>query len=235
MVLAAGLGKRLRPITNTMPKPLVPIAGKTLLDRGLDALAAAGVEKAVVNVHHFPDQVRRHVAPRTVPRVVISDESDALARIGGRHRQGAAGAWQRSVLSPQRRHLLDRSRGLRSRAAGACLGRVADGYSHDARRSRPCDRSLQRHRLRHRRGRPARARKQRAGRVDLCRSGDRRAAHLRRRGGCAAIVRFLFRPRHRRRPALRHEDGWPLDHGRARPTPYRSPNGHVAAAARQGT
>ena len=83
MVLAAGLGTRLRPITNTMPKPLVPIAGKTLLDRGLDALAAAGVEKAVVNVHHFPDQVRRHVAPRTVPRVVISDESEALLGSAG--------------------------------------------------------------------------------------------------------------------------------------------------------
>ena len=83
MVLAAGLGTRLRPITNTMPKPLVPVAGKTLLDRGLDALAAAGVETAVVNVHHFPDQIRRHVAPRTVPRIVISDESAELLGSAG--------------------------------------------------------------------------------------------------------------------------------------------------------
>src|SRR4030095_5792687 len=60
MVLAAGLGTRLAPIATTMPKPLVTVAGKTLLDRGLDALAAAGVETAVVNVHHFPDQIRRH-------------------------------------------------------------------------------------------------------------------------------------------------------------------------------
>jgi MurNAc alpha-1-phosphate uridylyltransferase len=83
MVLAAGLGKRLAPITNTLPKPLVPIAGKTLLDRGLDALAAAGVDKAVVNVHHFPDQIRRHVAARRAPRIVISDESDALLDSAG--------------------------------------------------------------------------------------------------------------------------------------------------------
>jgi MurNAc alpha-1-phosphate uridylyltransferase len=83
MVLAAGLGKRLQPITDTLPKPLVPIAGRTLLDRCLDALAAAGVEKAVVNVHHFPDQIRRHVAPRSAPRIVISDESAALLDSAG--------------------------------------------------------------------------------------------------------------------------------------------------------
>ena len=84
MVLAAGLGTRLRPITNTIPKPLVLVAGKTLLDRGLDALAAAGVEAAVVNVHHFPDQIRRHVQSRTVPRILISDESaELLGSAGG--------------------------------------------------------------------------------------------------------------------------------------------------------
>jgi MurNAc alpha-1-phosphate uridylyltransferase len=84
MVLAAGLGKRLRPITDSMPKPLVSIAGKTLLDRGLDALAAAGVARAVVNVHHFPEQIARHLASRTVPSIVISDESgDLLDSAGG--------------------------------------------------------------------------------------------------------------------------------------------------------
>jgi MurNAc alpha-1-phosphate uridylyltransferase len=83
MVLAAGLGKRMAPITDTLPKPLVAIAGKTLLDRGLDALAGAGVTKAVVNVHHFPDQIRRHVAKRSAPRIVISDESAGLLDSAG--------------------------------------------------------------------------------------------------------------------------------------------------------
>lgn len=83
MVLAAGLGKRLRPITDTLPKPLVRIAGETLLDRGLDSLAAAGVETAVVNVHHLGARIVRHVAGRSRPNVVISDESDGLLDSGG--------------------------------------------------------------------------------------------------------------------------------------------------------
>lgn len=83
MVLAGGLGKRMRPITNTMPKPLVKIAGRTLLDRGLDTLAAAGIEKAVVNVHHFPEQIVAHVASRSRPKVVISDESAGLLDSAG--------------------------------------------------------------------------------------------------------------------------------------------------------
>ena len=83
MVLAAGLGKRMRPITDTLPKPLIRIAGKTLLDRGLDSLAAVGVETAVVNVHHLPDQIIAHVAARKAPRVVISDERDGLLDSAG--------------------------------------------------------------------------------------------------------------------------------------------------------
>lgn len=83
MVLAGGLGKRMRPITDTIPKPLVKIAGRTLLDRGLDTLAAAGVEKAVVNVHHFPEQIIAHVASRARPKVVISDESGGLLDSAG--------------------------------------------------------------------------------------------------------------------------------------------------------
>jgi MurNAc alpha-1-phosphate uridylyltransferase len=83
MVLAGGLGKRMRPITETMPKPLIRIAGRTLLDRGLDTLAAAGVEKAVVNVHHFPEQIVAHVASRSRPKVAISDESAGLLDSAG--------------------------------------------------------------------------------------------------------------------------------------------------------
>lgn len=83
MVLAAGLGKRLRPITDTLPKPLVPIAGRTLLDRGLDSLAAAGVETAIVNVHHLAGRIAEHVAGRTRPLVRISDESERLLDSAG--------------------------------------------------------------------------------------------------------------------------------------------------------
>ncbi|PSJ58062.1 nucleotidyltransferase family protein [Kumtagia ephedrae] len=83
MVLAAGLGVRMRPITDTLPKPLVKVAGKALLDWGLDSLAAASVEKAVVNVHYLPDQIVAHVAARPVPEIVISDEREGLLDSAG--------------------------------------------------------------------------------------------------------------------------------------------------------
>ncbi|UVK41419.1 nucleotidyltransferase family protein [Mesorhizobium sp. AR10] len=83
MVLAAGLGKRMRPITDTIPKPLIRIAGKTLLDWSLDSLAGAGVSKAIVNVHYFPEQIVGHVATRHTPQVVISDESEILLDSAG--------------------------------------------------------------------------------------------------------------------------------------------------------
>jgi MurNAc alpha-1-phosphate uridylyltransferase len=83
MVLAAGLGERMRPITNTMPKPLVKVAGRAMLDQMLDKLAGAGVELAVVNVHYLADQIERHVAGRARPRIVISDERSTLLDTGG--------------------------------------------------------------------------------------------------------------------------------------------------------
>lgn len=83
MVLAAGLGKRMRPLTATRPKPLVEVAGITLLDRALDHLAAAGVASAVVNVHYFAEQVEAHVAGRSAPAVTISDERGVLLETGG--------------------------------------------------------------------------------------------------------------------------------------------------------
>lgn len=83
MVLAAGLGKRMRPLTDTLPKPMISIAGKTLLDRGLDALAQAGVEKAVVNVHYLPRQIIDHVGQRSRPHIVVSDESGLLLDSAG--------------------------------------------------------------------------------------------------------------------------------------------------------
>jgi MurNAc alpha-1-phosphate uridylyltransferase len=83
MVLAAGLGLRMRPLTDRMPKPLVAIAGKPLLDHALDKLAEAGVTTAVVNVHYLPDQIITHVASRKHPNVLISDERDVILGTGG--------------------------------------------------------------------------------------------------------------------------------------------------------
>ena len=83
MVLAAGLGLRMRPITEKMPKPLVPVAGKALLDHVLDKLVAVGVEKTVINVHYLPDQIIQHVAGRTRPHIVISDERNEILGTGG--------------------------------------------------------------------------------------------------------------------------------------------------------
>ena len=83
MILAAGLGTRMRPLTDRMPKPLVPVAGKPLLDHVLDRLAEAGVSSAVVNVHYLPDQIVQHVASRNLPRVTISDERDLVLGTGG--------------------------------------------------------------------------------------------------------------------------------------------------------
>jgi len=83
MVLAAGLGTRMQPLTDKMPKPLVPVAGKPLLDHVLDRLAEASVTTAVVNVHYLPDQIVRHVKTRQMPRVVISDERDEVLGTGG--------------------------------------------------------------------------------------------------------------------------------------------------------
>jgi len=83
MVLAAGAGTRMRPLTATRPKPLVEVGGKALIDHVLDRLAAAGVERTVVNVHHFAEQMERHLAAREAPRIVISDERGLLLGTGG--------------------------------------------------------------------------------------------------------------------------------------------------------
>ena len=83
MVLAAGLGLRMRPLTLELPKPLVKVAGKTLLDWTLDAAAASGVAKAVINVHYMADKIITHTAHRLRPAVLISDETDQLLDTGG--------------------------------------------------------------------------------------------------------------------------------------------------------
>lgn len=83
MVLAAGLGLRMRPLTLTRPKPLIALAGRTLLDRALDALADVGVEHAVVNTHYLGAMIAAHLADRTRPHVTLTPESALLETGGG--------------------------------------------------------------------------------------------------------------------------------------------------------
>lgn len=84
MVMAAGLGKRMRPLTATRPKPLVEVAGRTLLDHTFDRLRAAGVKRAVVNVHYLADALEAHLRNRVRDiEVVVSDERGRLMETGG--------------------------------------------------------------------------------------------------------------------------------------------------------
>ncbi len=83
MVLAAGLGLRMRPLTETRPKPLIEVAGRTLLDRALDRVVDAGVGDCVVNTHHLGAMIHDHLAGRTAPRIAFSDEETPLETGGG--------------------------------------------------------------------------------------------------------------------------------------------------------
>jgi MurNAc alpha-1-phosphate uridylyltransferase len=82
-VLAAGLGKRMRPLTDACPKPLLEVGGRTMLDRALDALVAAGVEEAVVNTHYLSDMINDSLKKRTTPRITVSHEPVLLDTGGG--------------------------------------------------------------------------------------------------------------------------------------------------------
>jgi MurNAc alpha-1-phosphate uridylyltransferase len=84
MVMAAGLGTRMKPLTDDRCKALVEIGGKTLIDHMLDRLAAIGITRAVVNVHAYADKLEAHLVARTgLPKIIISDERDALLETGG--------------------------------------------------------------------------------------------------------------------------------------------------------
>lgn len=83
MVMAAGMGTRMRPLTAHQPKPLVCVAGKPLIDHTLDRLAEAGVARAVVNVHYLADALAVHLKSRSKPAITISDERMALLETGG--------------------------------------------------------------------------------------------------------------------------------------------------------
>ena len=84
MVMAAGLGKRMRPLTAAQPKPLVRVAGKALIDHSLDRMGEAGLARAVVNVHYLADALVAHLGKRKdLPKIAISDERDLLLETGG--------------------------------------------------------------------------------------------------------------------------------------------------------
>jgi MurNAc alpha-1-phosphate uridylyltransferase len=83
MVLAGGYGKRMMPLTKDIPKPMVVLRGRPLIDHVLDRIAAAGVERAVVNVHYCADKLEAHVLKRERPEIVISDERQQLLDTGG--------------------------------------------------------------------------------------------------------------------------------------------------------
>jgi len=83
MVLAAGRGERMMPLTDTCPKPLLQVGGTAILDRILDKLADAGVARAVVNAHHLADRIESHLAERTIPEITLIREAEALETGGG--------------------------------------------------------------------------------------------------------------------------------------------------------
>ena len=83
MVMAAGFGKRLRPFTDKVPKPLTRVLGVPLIDVALNRLQAAGVKRAVVNLHHLGEQIREHLKDRKEPEILFSEESEILETGGG--------------------------------------------------------------------------------------------------------------------------------------------------------
>jgi len=83
MILAAGFGTRMRPLTNTMPKPLIAVAGKPIIDHDYDALRAAKVDRIVVNAHYLAGQIETWAARKTAPPVIVSDERGQILDTGG--------------------------------------------------------------------------------------------------------------------------------------------------------
>ena len=83
MLLAAGLGTRMKPLTDTLPKPLIEVGGRTLVDRVLDKLVAQGVTRAIVNVHYLADLMEAHLRQRKDIEIIISDERETLLETGG--------------------------------------------------------------------------------------------------------------------------------------------------------
>ena len=124
LVLAAGLGQRMRPLTDSVPKPLVRLGGRPLLDHVLGRLTEAGIAEVVVNVHYLPDLIEAHLRGRTTPRITISDEREQLLDTGGAvkktlHLLGSAG------------FLVHNSDSVWIETQGATLPRMIDAWNPD--------------------------------------------------------------------------------------------------------
>ena len=115
MVMAAGLGTRMRPLTNDRPKPLVEVAGKALIDHSIDRLVAAGVTMIVVNAHYRSDMLKAHLARRKDVEIRISEENDELLGTGGGILKALAQFRGRTILRAELRFRLGRGHGPRAR------------------------------------------------------------------------------------------------------------------------
>lgn len=124
MVLAAGKGLRMRPLTAQVPKPLVRLKGRALIDHVLDRLAAAGVSKAVVNVHYLADTLEAHLSARKKPQITISDERGVLLDTGG----GVVHALPKLVAEP---FLIHNSDSVWIEGVGANLERLITAWDGD--------------------------------------------------------------------------------------------------------
>jgi MurNAc alpha-1-phosphate uridylyltransferase len=124
MVLAAGLGTRMAPANGVLPKPLLPLGGKALIDHVLDRHVEAGIGRAVVNVHHKADLVEAHLKGRRAPRIEISDERDRLLDTGG----GVKRALPRLGAGP---FLIHNSDSVWIEGVGSNLGRLLEAWDDE--------------------------------------------------------------------------------------------------------
>ncbi len=212
MVLAAGLGTRMRPLTNDRPKALVEVAGKALIDYVLDRLAAVGVELAIVNVHHFADLLQKHLAARKRPQIVISDERAMLLGTGGAVVKALPLLGNTPFFPSQRRHHLGRRRQAEPRAACRDLRSHRNGRALVAGADHRLHRLCRPRRFLSRGGRHlARPRRRRGCALCLCRCRDPQPDVVQ---GHAAGRIFAHRPVHARdasRPPLRPAARGPVD------------------------
>ena len=125
MILGAGLGTRMRPLTEKMPKPMVPFHGRPLIDHILDRMDAAGINEVVVNVHYLADVLEDHLATRTSPKIKISDERNELLDTGG-------GLTRALPLLGETPFLIHNSDSLSHETHGPNLDMLFDAWQDDA-------------------------------------------------------------------------------------------------------